>query len=238
MRRSAIALAAVLLAGQSSPSAEAEKAAALEALKPFNMLIGKWNASGVPEGTADEKQKGHWQETVEWIWQIKGDDAWIVVVFDKGKYFSKGTLRPDKDNAFSLKLETTDKKSLTFAGTLKDKELRLERTDDATKETQRLVFSLFHSNRIVYRFETKAADKTFFTKVYRVSAGKDGEPFVNLGFNEKECVVSGGQGNRIVSYMGKTYYVCCSGCRDAFEENPAKYVAAFEKRRAEFNKKN
>jgi YHS domain-containing protein len=30
-----------------------------------------------------------------------------------------------------------------------------------------------------------------------------------------------------VSFQGVTYYVCCSGCLDAFNENPAKIVAAY-----------
>jgi YHS domain-containing protein len=34
-----------------------------------------------------------------------------------------------------------------------------------------------------------------------------------------------------VSYMGTTYYVCCSGCRDAFNENPAKVIAEYQKKK-------
>jgi YHS domain-containing protein len=30
-----------------------------------------------------------------------------------------------------------------------------------------------------------------------------------------------------VSYMGVTYYVCCSGCRDAFNENPAQIIREY-----------
>jgi YHS domain-containing protein len=41
-------------------------------------------------------------------------------------------------------------------------------------------------------------------------------------------VVSGGKGTMPVSYKGKTYYVCCSGCRDEFKENPEKYIAEYE----------
>jgi YHS domain-containing protein len=36
--------------------------------------------------------------------------------------------------------------------------------------------------------------------------------------------------------MGKTYYVCCSGCRTEFNESPAKYVAEFEARKAKKSK--
>ena len=34
-----------------------------------------------------------------------------------------------------------------------------------------------------------------------------------------------------VTYNGKTYYVCCTGCRDEFKANPEKYVKEFEEKR-------
>jgi hypothetical protein len=221
-------------------AADAKPLPPIEALKPFNLLIGKWNGAGVPEGTLEDRNKGHWNESLMWEWKFKGDEAWITVAFDKSKYFQRGELRHlPKANLYQLKLNTIDRQSFTFTGSYKDKDktLALERVDEKTKDTHRLVFSLLHSNRIVYREEVKPADKTFYTKLYRVGATKDGEPFVTTGFNEKECVVSGGTGTTAVMYQGKTYYVCCSGCRDAFNESPGKYVAEFEKKRAEFNKK-
>ena len=52
------------------------------------------------------------------------------------------------------------------------------------------------------------------------------------GEKKPECVVTGGLGTMQVSYMGQTYYVCCTGCRDAFNENPAKIIAEYKKRKA------
>src|SRR5207248_730418 len=66
---------------------------AREALKPLNLLVGSWKGSGSPEGTLEEKQKGHWQETVTWEWQFKDADAWLTVAFEKGKHFGRGELR-------------------------------------------------------------------------------------------------------------------------------------------------
>jgi hypothetical protein len=241
MRRfAAISIPALILAWSGLPAAEPEKTApAREALKPFNMLVGKWNAAGIPEGPPDKRQDGHWTEVLDWSWKFKGDDAWIIVTFDKSKNFKSGELRAlPKENAFRLKLETLDGRTLIFDGEFnKDRYLTLQRVDDKTKQTERLVFALLHSNRITYQAEVKPDGKTFFTKLYRVGATKDGEPLVVTGFNEKECVVSGGQGTSAVTFKGKTYYVCCSGCRDAFNEDPAKYVAEFEKKRAAANKK-
>ncbi len=203
-----------------------------EGLQPFNELIGSWRGTGTPEGTREEKEKGFWQETITWEWQFKNDDCWLRLVFDKGKYFTRGELRylPDKDK-FELTLETTDKTSLTFNGELKDSRLTLDRTDEKGGETQRLVFSLLHSNRHLYRYDVKPADKGDFKRKYLVGCTKEGEEFAS-GDGKPECVVSGGLGTIQVTYKGQTYYVCCTGCRDAFKDNPEKYIKEFEARKA------
>ena len=58
---------------------------------------------------------------------------------------------------------------------------------------------------------------------------KEGESFSGGG-KKPECVVTGGLGTMQVSYNGKTYYVCCSGCADEFKARPKKYVDEFEKK--------
>jgi YHS domain-containing protein len=46
-------------------------------------------------------------------------------------------------------------------------------------------------------------------------------------------VVTGGAGTIPVTHKGKTYYVCCTGCRDAFNDDPEGTIAAYEKQKAE-----
>ena len=107
----------------------------------------------------------------------------------------------------------------------------MERTDDKSGETQRLVVSLLHSNRYLYRYDVKPADHTTFTQVYQVGATKEGASFASVD-DGPECVVSGGHGTMSTTYKGKTYYFCCTGCRDAFADNPEKYVKEYEARKA------
>jgi len=195
-----------------------------EALQAFNDLVGSWRCTGTPEG----KKKEFWTESMEWQWQFKGDEAWMKVAFEKGKHFAGGELRflPDKDQ-YQLTLQTVDKEKLMFAGSLKDKALTLDREDESAKETQRLVFTFLHPNRFLYRYETKAADARAFAKLYQVGATKNGVPFAE-GETGPECIVSGGLGTVKVTYKGQTYYVCCSGCRDAFKDDPEKYIKEAE----------
>ena len=98
-------------------------------------------------------------------------------------------------------------------------------------ETQRIVLTLLHANRILYRYEVKPQGKALFARVFQVGATKEGTSFA-AGDGRPECVVSGGLGTITVVYQGQTYYVCCSGCRDEFRENPEKYIKEFKQRKA------
>jgi hypothetical protein len=233
---------------------EPAKKTARDALKPLNDLIGTWRCTGEPEGTREQKQRGFWVEGLQWEWQFKGDDAWLIARFDRSKHFTGGELRflpsplggrgvggeganlsePDR---FQLKLETLAKEILIFTGTLADRKLIVERVDAETKETHRLVFTLLHDNRFLYRSEVKPADRSVFARRYQVGATKEGVPFASLTTTAPECIVSEGLGTIPVMYKGQTYYVCCTGCRDAFKEDPEKYIKEYNERKAKEREK-
>jgi YHS domain len=230
--KSSIAVASIVVIASLSSAAEPAKVKPREALQPFNFLIGSWKGTGMPEGNREEKDKGWWTERITWAWQFKGDDAWLTATFETGKYYAKAELHPLPDaGKFRLIVQTSAKEMQTLEGELKDKKLTLERTDDKSKETQRLTFQLLHSNRYLYLYHVRPEGKSSFVKKYQVGATKEGEAFAVTGNSEKECPVSGGLGTIPVTYNGKTYYVCCSGCRDEFKANPEKYVKEFEEKR-------
>jgi len=249
MRYAAKVLAMSLLAVLTPAGFAADKPAqrtAREALKPFNDLIGTWKAIGQPEGKLEDKRKGLWEESINWEWQFKDNDAWLKVTFDKGKYFAAGTLRylPDKD-CYQLALTTAEQQTLVFTGRLKEHRLLLERQDEKTKETQRLVVSLLQDNRYLYHYEVQPENRTLSRKVYVVGATKEGKPLVETSAEIGPfCVVSYGPPLTPITYKGKTYYICCGGCRDEFRREPEKYIQEYEellakmaKERAEKNKK-
>lgn len=215
--------------------AEPAKKSAKEALQGFNDLIGSWKGTGTPRGTKEERDKGFWQEVITWQWQFKDKDAWLRADLDKGKHYSRFELRylADKD-AFELKATTTGKETHTFTGAFADKKLTVERADEKAKQAQRLVFSLLHYNRHLYHYEVRSVEGASFTRAYQVGATKQGVAFASED-KGPECIVSGGLGTMQVAHKGKTYYVCCTGCRDAFKEDPEKYIKEFEE--AKKNKK-
>ncbi|MCI0463189.1 MAG: YHS domain-containing protein [Gemmataceae bacterium] len=230
--RTPLVLFLVVLIGQAAlPAGAPQKRSAKEAFQAFHDLIGPWKGTGIPTGTREEQQRNFWVEELLWEWQFKGTDAWLKVACTKGKYLEGGELRylSDKD-AYQLTLRTTAKDTQTFTGKLKERVLTLERQDDKSGETQRFVFTMLHPERHLYRYDIKPKGRTLFNKVYQVGCTRQGIEFAK-GDGRPECIVSGGLGTTAVNYMGKTYYVCCSGCRDEFNANPGKYVAEYEKKK-------
>jgi YHS domain-containing protein len=222
------------LAGIGLPGAdEPGKRAPVDALRPFNDLIGSWRGAGTPEGTRAEQQRGFWLESISWTWNFKDKDAALKAAITKGKHFTSAELRflPDKDR-YRLTLTTPAKQELQFVGSLKDNVLTVERNDETKKETQRIVLSMFHGTRFIYRFEVKPEGRASFAKLYSVGCTKEGVAFAGPGDNSPECVVSGGLGKIKVTYKGETYYVCCTGCQEAFKDDPEKYLKEYAARKA------
>ncbi len=225
----AMTLASLVVLVVSCPAgAEPAKKAPKEALRAFQDLIGSWKGTGLPYGSRAERDKGMWQEKIAWQWQFKGGDAWLRADLDRGKHFTRLELRylPAGDS-YRLEALTADKQKVAFEGKLDKRRLTLDRHDPKTKQTHRLVFSLLHSNRYLYRYDLRQAEQTVFSQVYQVGCTKQGVPFA-VEDRGPECIVSGGLGTMPVMYKGKTYYVCCTGCRDAFKDEPEKYIKEYE----------
>jgi YHS domain-containing protein len=203
-----------------------------EALQPFNDLIGTWRGTGEPAGSREERQRGFWSETIRWQWQFKDGDAWLKADIDKGKHHRGAELRwlPER-RLYQLTLRMAGGQTETFTGTLKERRLTLERGNEPGKEAQRVVVSLLHANRYLYRHEVRPAGRPGFAPVFQVGATKQGVPFASAD-DGPECIVTGGHGTIAVTYKNKTYYVCCSGCRDAFNDDPETFVKEFEARKS------
>jgi hypothetical protein len=206
---------------------------AKEKLKELQDFIGTWKGTGGPDKPRPGPQDPVWSETLDWSWRFKGDDAWLVLRVEGGKQFKGGEVRylPAKD-AFRLTLTDKGGHELVYEGTLKNEVLTWERRDAATGGTQRVTMNVAGDGaRFVYRVAHRDEGRTIWVKDFMVACTKEGE---SLARSEKknECVVSGGLGTIAVSYKGETYWVCCSGCRDAFNENPEKYIAEYKARKA------
>jgi YHS domain-containing protein len=228
------ALAAGLLTLATSPTAAqpekkpsaADAAKAKKALQDVQDFIGLWKLEGTQKvGGRTEA----WKEDVSWSWRFKDGDAWLVVKFadGKGKYYAGGELRYDvAKKKYVLTLAPVGKGAAdqVFTGDYARGALRLTRKDAKTGDAYRLTMNtLAEGVRFSFKLEKQDGGKGLFSAVYALNGNKDGESLAGTS-KKPECVVSGGSASIAVQYNGKTYYVCCSGCRDEFNANPKKYA--------------
>jgi hypothetical protein len=199
-----------------------------EALQELNDYIGQWNGNG----SVPDNKLATWPEKADWSWGFKGKDAWLRVTTPKGKFFRGGEMRylPD-DGVYQLTLRDKDDKAKVFKGKFKNKRLVLDRVDPKTKDTEQIQMNMAGGGiRLVLTYSVMPADRSIFSERFQVAYTKQGESFATAK-NKVECIITGGLGTIAVQYNGMTYYVCCSGCRDAFYENPAKAIAAYNKKK-------
>lgn len=65
---------------------------------------------------------------------------------------------------------------------------------------------------------------------FTVNTQREGTSFAlsDTDYGEKTCIISQGLGTISVSHNGKSYWVCCTGCKAAFEDEPEKWIAKWE----------
>ena len=206
------------------------KAASIEALRDFNGLIGSWRGVGqVKRGST----QGAWQEKADLVWELKPKSTGIRINVDEGKEWKTALLNYDEANKlFTLAAKLPDDTIRKYQGKFDDKRLVLEAVDDA-KTVHRLTLTLLNENRMLILFEKRPEQQSFFTRVGEVGYQRQGTKIAAVGGSGPICVVTGGAGTIAVAHKGKTYYVCCTGCRDAFNDDPEGILAAYEKKKDE-----
>lgn len=198
-----------------------------DGLSKLNEFIGSWKGSGKSSAT---KVKD-WTEGGSWGWNFKEKEPSIAFESPGSQFLESGVIRYDpKKKLYSVEAKGgLFKEPATLTGKIDSKGyFVIGRTDPDTGDKQEFVFYTTNEGGFLnYRYQVTAKGRTIAAKLGEVTLKKEGFSIVG-GAKRPECVVTGGLGTMPVSYNGKTYYVCCTGCRDAFNENPEKYVKAFE----------
>jgi len=197
------------------------------ALAEFNDLIGGWRGIGqLQRGSA----KGAWKETADWAWSFEKNEPALVYSIETGKYLKSVRLTYDpKTKTYHAKVTTAEDQDRNFSGTLEEKKLSLVSEPDAEGERQKLSITQLNEKRTLVLLEREIAEDRYF-RIAEVGYTREGTRLAIPGANGPECVVTGGRATTPVMYMGKTYFVCCTGCRQAFEDDPAGIIAEYEKK--------
>jgi YHS domain-containing protein len=165
-----------------------------------------------------------------WAWKFsKGLPVGMTLELTGDKTLTKAQLSHDASTR-QYRLEGTDSTGapVLFVGAMdkSGRALVLERSG-ATREKDRLTIRP-NSNMIRYTMDLdhQEAGAPQFSKVISVGLTKEGASFAAGGESADlpKCILTGGAATMTVSYQGKSYPICCSGCRDEFNENPEKYA--------------
>ena len=238
-----------------TPSASPTATAAVNSVQNRRKVVAAMNALQVMLGSwkgTTNKEFGEFKalESPSWVWDFRsqpGQPA-LILKSEKSQYITEARLTylTDRD---TYQMTAKDKEGQThtlegqFAEPVEEFEgddrrvhrkykLLLTEVGDA-KDALQLILNQQDNNRYLLEVERKRGSK--FTRVDTVGTQRDGSSFAlnDTDYKDRTCVISAGLGTSQVSFNGKSYWVCCSGCKAAFDEDPARWVAEFEAKQKE-----
>ena len=213
----------------------------LEALKPLQVMLGQWR------GTT-RRVFGNFNavDEHEWVFDLQTDPAQpaLVMVSDKSPYIQNARLTfVTETGTFQLTVLDRDQHERVLTGTytqpVEDKfddsqvlqrtyklELKQKKAGDAPDRWQ-ITLNHQENNRYLLQLARSRGQQTDFRVHDTVSIQRKDTSFAlsDTDYGDKECIISQGLGTTAVSFQGKTYWVCCSGCKAAFEEDPELWIA-------------
>lgn len=207
-----------------------------QAFAPFEYLLGRWHGQGMPKDNPAQQFRG-WSESHAWAWFFTaGKPAGLSITIEGGKIFTAAKLTYDPAKKL-YRLRATEPRpggTVTYEGTLdrSGKQLVLERVVEAGRpaHTGKVRLTVWpNANFIRYTMAEDIQEPGAFQfhRAIEVGLTRDGESLAGVGGAAAErpkCIVTGGAAAMTVSYQGKTFPICCTGCRDEFNENPEKYL--------------
>lgn len=219
-----------------------DRNAVMAAMKPIQTVLGAWEGK-TQRNVGDFKAL----DQPTWVWDHKTDrdQPALVMKSEKNHYFREARLTyvPGIDK-FQLTTTDADAHKRVFQGTFTSpveeytgddnrpqKKFKIEMTEitpGVSRDQWQVVLNQQDNNR--YLFELAEKKGMRFLRFDTLANQRAGTSFAlnDSDYKERTCVISGGLGTTAVTFGGKTYYVCCSGCKSAFDDEPARWVAEFE----------
>ncbi len=214
--------------------------AVMERMQPLQILLGEWRGitrkeqSLIPMGfvwdlTTNPTQPALVMASVESPYFRDGRLTWLAreQVFEFRGTNGEGQQQVLRGTFSQVPRQVAgdadDNPQMTFKLAL------VETPADGASGGWKLVFNQQENNRMLVELSRRRGTGAFRLQD-TIGCQRTGTSFAlsDSDYGEKTCVISQGLGTTAVSFQGKTYWVCCSGCKAAFEEEPAKWIARFE----------
>ncbi len=211
-------------------------------LQPLQILLGQWRGT-----TRREFENFKAVDSHEWVWDLRNDPGKpaLTIESDKSPYLKTGRLSWDVERQlFTLTATDTSGTTRSYSGDFSEpvheivgsddklhRVFRLEFTQDAdasagNAEQWQLALAQQENNRYLLEI-AKRRGSAAFARYDTVSTQREGTSFAlsDTDYAEKTCIISEGLGTTEVVYKGRSYWVCCSGCKAAFDEDLETWIA-------------
>ena len=239
VKRLAAALAVIvgLAAAIAADPPAKNEAEQKQRLAEVQQLVGQWRGVGLPQRGSSQ---GSWVEEANWAWKFQAGAPALVAELPKTKYFRRLQLQAsDEAGQFVLvALPAAGGEEVEYSGRLEAtssgerQQLVLTAKEPQEGLPERLSFRFVaEGNRLLLLMEKRGAASGQLARLAEVGYTRQGSGF-GKGAAARECVVTGGLGTIAVMHNGQTHYVCCTGCRDYFNEQPEQVLAEHAARKA------
>lgn len=225
-------------------AADKNSESVLEELQPLQVLLGKWS------GNARKAAQLH---EIEWVWDFQSnpEQPALVMSSEKSSYIKEGRLTYyPAQQEFEFQMTTPEDEQRTLRGKFSQpvedvagEDKKLQRTfklelqepprEDSREQWQMALHQL-ENNRFLVELDRRRGSGSF-QRVDTVHSQREGTSFAlsDSDYGDKTCIISQGLGTISVSFKGRSFWVCCTGCQAAFNDDPEKWIAKWEAKQKE-----
>ena len=229
-----------------APADPQHRETCVKVLKPLGVLVGEWKGVGQPRRGSN---LGAWSEKAQAAWKFDEKQSGLVLNFDPGQHYKSVVFSVAKDavtpelylmsaGGQTIQLKRNDESTAhkTSDKPTKDVAWVFESSPDALPQT-RCTVRVISEIRVAMLFEEKPTPQASYRRLSEIGLTRAGARLASGNTGERQCIVTGGLGTIKVSHEGKTYFVCCEGCQQAFAADPAGTIAAYQERLKEASEK-
>lgn len=226
------------------PQAETNREKVVSGLSALSFLVGDWkggrsqNVVRIPEhGLKKQISSGRFDEKIACLLLQfepgeKSTRIFFAVTSQTGRPIIE--LHQPQKAVTALEMKEPEKSPAPDSIALTDKSAQdhwvFESVSKPGEPRLRFTVRKINDLRLTMLFEESVSPEAAFRRQYEIGMTRAGARLANGNTGERQCIVTGGLGTISVAHAGKTYYVCCEGCKQAFEADPAGTLAAYRER--------
>lgn len=215
-------------------------------LQPFQVLLGQWR-------WITQKKFGDFPKSgddVRWVWDFKTrpGQPGLGAQSETSPYFRSLWITATSADSFEARLTADDGAVRVFQGTWVDGQepretpdgkilqrtfaLQMMQVEPVEGEQWQLTVNLIDNNQYLLELKKRPTAQASLQLLDTVRQQREGTSFAVADSDNPgpKCIISGGLGTMTVSYQGKSYPVCCSGCAAAFNDEPEKWLSRLKKK--------